>query len=999
MRRDEMQDIEHILQTRIENDKAGTFLVIVPTDAARMKRQRELVRYHPNRAVANLRVLDIENFVQRLYNQVRPSKQHISQGLQNLWLHEITNNSDVSPCEEFQPDPDIPVPDSTLSLIANTINRLKERGEGTQNIGNGKSNNPTDNDLIGIYNAYENKLENRWIDEQGKHFYLANNFDPQFMRNAFPRVNLVVIEGFTVLSKANIKILTRIAQEMPNTKMWFRTDCVEGNGALYKNITSLVSQFRRVQVCIDPNYDRDHHRHKHFAENLFRTDAVSVASVPKIKMLRPTDRSEEVEQIAHLIQKRVSNDHCKLSDICVAYYNIGQYQQRIAEIFPAYSIPYSLVESLPLTKSEVVKSIFSRLSSRRDPLSDDYFSAVEPASHTRMFHPNAFQRYVDDLLKRGEVIQHILNPMLGKNNAIVEGEIEAYRQFNRIVEELCNVLRSEAEGDTLYAVGEYIEKLYHIAKHTNYQNRAMTKGETVKIAQLGELRSLEFDTVFLGDFVEGNFPESYRPDPLLPEIPYRTEEELRHDNRFLFYRVLKSFRERLYLLIPQREREAELIPSPFFGQLKAIADIDETEEISNPSQGSVTGFLSAYGNHVWTTPTTANGEFPPEIADMRPLIDHVVSVEKSREETHEYLAYEGVLTAGTLSAGSRNRLQSLHDKTYSVTELETYAKCPFQYFVNDILRFHVKEDDAEDELSSLDKGSLLHNILHTFYNSRREQGKPDIEQCNEDVFKEAACQLNRLLDNAAEEHRIKRSTIGENNLFWKTDIEKLRVRLHKWLKAERTKDLSVMPRYYEVPFGRDQAPDGTVQLTGRIDRIDVNTGTFNIVDYKTGSNMPKIQTIREGRALQLPVYLKMAEKWLREHETLELESASALYYKIRLDQFTTELGIGKKSLNGIAFKNYNGTKWGAFGSGNHQLLEDDDFDEILTRVSGYVQQYVNSISNGTFPLITRVETFVDSEAEGDAPITPNNKTEPCSYCAYKRLCRVGAVSETNQSDE
>ena len=57
--------------------------------------------------------------------------------------------------------------------------------------------------------------------------------------------------------------------------------------------------------------------------------------------------------------------------------------------------------------------------------------------------------------------------------------------------------------------------------------------------------------------------------------------------------------------------------------------------------------------------------------------------------------------------------------------------------------------------------------------------------------------------------------------------------------------------------------------------------------------MPKIREIREGRALQLPIYLKMAKEWLREHETLELEQAGALYYKIRLDKFTTELGIGK----------------------------------------------------------------------------------------------------------
>ena len=1013
-----MRDIENILKTRIENDQANTFAVIVPTDAARLKRQRELVSYHPNRAIVNLRVYNIENFVQRLYTQVRPARQHISQGLQALWLHEIANDTDAYPYEAFRPSQDISVPDSTLSLITDTINRLRERGEPPQNI---RRDNPTRIDLTHIYNDYEAKLEDRWIDEQGRHLYLANNFNPRFMSNAFPRVNLVVVEGFTVLSQADIKILTRIAQ-MPNIEMWFRTDCVEENEALYKNITKLVSQFKAVDAQIDTTYERNPDLHRLFAENLFQMDVADTTSdgnsdtETPIKVLKPADRSEEVEQIAHQIQKHVSEGDCKLSDICVAYYNVGYYQQRIAETFPAYGIPYSLVESVPLTKSEVVKAIFSRLSSRRVPLGDTYFGTackpklaiekpdVEPASHTRRFHPIEFQEYVEGLLADGEVVQHILNPMLEKNPEIVEGEVEAYRQFNRIVKELCEVLKSEENGVDF--LDSYIEKLYYIARHTNYQNRAAPSGEVVRIVQLSDLRSLEFDTVFLGDFVEGRFPENYRPDPLLPEMPYRTEEEQLHDNRFMFYRVLKSFRKQLYLLVPQRERESELIPSPFLGQLKAIADV-ETIEVANPERGSVPGFLSMYGNHVWTVPTPSNQEFPDNLVDMRSLIDHVIAVEKSREETHKHLAYEGVLTAGTLSAQNRERLERRQQWIYSVTELETYAKCPFQYFVSEVLKFRAEEDDAEDELSNREKGSLLHEVLFKFYDNRRED--PPIEQC----FEAARQQLDEILNAKSEERRNRRTEnlIGDDNLFWETDIEKLRAALHKWLKAERTCDLSVTPSYFEVSFGQEREPRdpklscstpppiGNVRMTGKIDRIDIGNGAFNVIDYKTGGSTIRMPEILNGRSLQLPIYLQIAKKLLDDHGIIGLESASGLYHKIRLDQCTVELGIGTEFLNDEAFKNYNGTDWKPVGSGSGQLLDAEIFEDRLIRVSGYVQQYVDSISKGNFPLITRVETFVNSEEEGDAPITPKNKTEPCSYCAYKRVCRVGVISETSQSND
>ncbi|RKU12234.1 hypothetical protein C6503_17795 [Candidatus Poribacteria bacterium] len=1010
-----MPDIENTLKTRIQTDRADTFVVIVPTDSARLQRQRELVGYHPNQAVSNLRVYTLGSFIQRLYEKVSPAKPQISQGVQNLWLHEIANlqsdNPDAYRYDTFRPSQNIPVPDSTLSVIADTINRLKEYGEDTLNIG-GESQNPTEEDLVRIYNDYETKLEYGWIDEPSKRLCLANDFDSQFMSQAFPRVDLVAVEGFTVLSKADIKILTHVA-EIPNIEMWFRTDCVEENEALYKNIINLVSRFSAVNANIDPDYERVPDRHEHFAKHLFRTDnpRVTPIAAPHIKVLEPADRSEEVEQIAHLIQKHVSEGHCKLSEICVACYNIRQYAQRISEIFPAYGIPYSLVEMLPLTRSEVVKSIFSRLSSRRVPLNDAYFSDVEPASPTSRFHPNEFQRYVDDLLKKGEVVQHILNPMLEKNNEIVEGEVEAYRHFKRIVKELCSVLRSESERSRF--LDEYVEKLHHIAKHTHYQNRVTTKEETVKIAsQLSELRSLEFNTVFLCDFAEGSFPENYGSDPLLPDHPYRTEEEHLHNNRFMFYGVLKSFRERLYLLAPQREREAELIASPFLGQLKAIADVDETEKIPNPSQGSVTGFLSAYGNHVWTTPPTPNGGFAPEIANMRPLINHVIAVEKSREETHKHLAYEGVLTAAPLSVDSRKQLERRHRWTYSVTELETYAKCPFQYFVGNVLKLGIKDEEVEDELSSLEKGSLLHKVLFTFFYNRREQGYPSIPECTDDDFEAAKRQLNEILQDASEERRGERNEppIGANNLFWQTDIAKLRVALHKWLEAERTSDLSVMPHYFEVSFGQNHEPRdpelscltpisiGNVRMRGKIDRIDIGNGAFNVIDYKTGNSTIRMPEILSGRSLQLSIYLQIAKKLLDNNGITDLEAASGLYHKIRLDQCKVELGIGTEFQNGIAYKSFSGKDWKKFNSSG-QLLEGKVFDERLLRVSGYVQQYVESISKGDFPLITRVETFVASEGEGNAPIAPNNKTEPCNYCAYKRGCRVGAISESSQSDE
>ncbi|MYG00626.1 hypothetical protein F4212_16035 [Candidatus Poribacteria bacterium] len=995
-----MQYIEETLKTRIKNDNASTFVVIVPNDDVRLKRQRQLIEYHPNRAVANLQVYTIEHLVYRLYSQACPSIHHISPGLQNLLLHEIAgDNTDTYPT--FRPIQNKPIPDTTLSLIADTINNLKDQGDTAEDI-------PVETDLSQFYSNYETRLQDNWIDDKGKHLYLAKHFQQDFFKKSFSHVDLVTIEGFSVLSKSDIKILTKIA-EIPDIEMWFRTDCVEENIDLYRNIIDLVSHFRKAEVHIDSTYEREPNKHQHFSENLFRSNTTSnnrIGFTEQIKVLEPANRNEEVEQIAYLIKQHVSSGKCGLSEICVAFYNLGQYQQRIAETFPAFGIPYTLTESIPLMKSEVVKAIFSRLLSQQEPVKNAYFSEdlVKPPSGK--VHPTEFQEYVEELLQTGKVLHNLLNPMLEKNREIVEGEVNAYHQFIKIVQELCTVLIKE--GNQTYLLDDYIKKLRHIAKHTHYQNRTPSKGETVKIVTLGELRSLEYHTVFLGDFVDGGFPPNYRPDPMLPDKPYRTEEELLHDNRFLFYRVLKSFRERLYLFVPQRENVSELIRSLFLTQLEAVAEIG-SEEVANSSLGSIPGFLSTYGNHVWTAENPSKDEFPHGIENMRPLIDHVVSVEKSREETHEHSTYEGVLKEENLSVGSLAALHKLSERTYSVTELETYANCPFQYFVHKVLNPIEKEEDDEDEPSSLEKGSLIHDVLCEFYLKRRDGEDARIGQCSENIFEQAKQQLDEIFHAKSETRRINRSDVSEDNLFWKIEIEKQRTALHKWIDAERSYNLNVNPHYFEVSFGPTNQPGdpelscfhpvqiGNVNMMGRIDRLDLGSGSYNVIDYKTGSTTIRIQDVLEGRSIQLPIYLQIAKKLLDKKGVTSLEPAAGLYQKTRLGKCTVELGIGVEDYNDIAFRNYNGTAWKKFNKSG-QLLNDETFDEILTRVKDYVEYFVVNISNGFFPLITHVDTFQDSAEEGVKPHPPNDPTKPCNYCAYKRICRVGAFAVTYETD-
>ena len=59
------------------------------------------------------------------------------------------------------------------------------------------------------------------------------------------------------------------------------------------------------------------------------------------------------------------------------------------------------------------------------------------------------------------------------------------------------------------------------------------------------------------------------------------------------------------------------------------------------------------------------------------------------------------------SIGTRSR-------PVSASALERWATCPFQYFLSRVLRLETLPDPESDEISPLERGSLVHKILERF---------------------------------------------------------------------------------------------------------------------------------------------------------------------------------------------------------------------------------------------------------------------------------------------
>ena len=747
--------IDHEIRTRLEDDRADTFLHIVPTDHARLEWYREYLTDTPNRAVAGLQIYVLDNLVRRLYGRLNTGRRYTGVGIQTVWTHQIMAEEQLP---FLRPQPETRVPQGTARQLRVAINQLKTSGVDWQHLREDAVSSEADvpnrlADLITFYQAYEARLGLRWVDRTGMHRAVSEHLTgppdraEKLMKRVFPNVDLVVVSGFDPLLPHDFEILTGIAN-LPSMKMGIILDFDEENKALFEHIRT---DYNRFLSCGFERHSKeietpDTARNLHFARNLFYTDRREEPAIEKlaltdqISLLCPPDRIQEVEGIAKLIkQLALSEASPALDQICVTFNNLDTYAPLIREIFPLHGIPYTLKWGEKLESSTVIKSIFSLLEQiqrgvppqpqdkvARSPYfrTDDWNAVIENCGLNTELSPDAFRESFDRLMNALKVHQQILKGSSESRTKFAAHKMNAYLEFRRLIDELVEFLKIEPETEALHSLESYIDWLRLMTAESVYQwGNPSDKG--VWVLPLDQTRDLSFDIVILGGLVDGEFPASFRSDTFLPPSQRDTESDQLHEDRFLFYQALTLYRQRLYLLSPQHDGDVELVPSAFIDELQRIAKI-KTVTDDDETLFSTENFLKNYGTHVWEHSEAEEIEEPASPATMLPTLDlitHNVRVEKSRtvtqEHTQKLLEYEGHLLPNLLSSSSRRALERRRDRTYSVSQLETYGACPFRYFSNRVLNLNITEEE-ETGLTNMERGSLAHRILFEFYDRRRD---------------------------------------------------------------------------------------------------------------------------------------------------------------------------------------------------------------------------------------------------------------------------------------
>ncbi len=504
--------------------------------------------------------------------------------------------------------------------------------------------------------------------------------------------------------------------------------------------------------------------------------------------------------------------------------------------------------------------------------------------------------------------------------------------------------------------------------------------EGVAVVDATSLRHLRFRAVYMLGVAERAWPPPPRPDPLLLEherarlnaagdsaLPLRTAPD---DEPLTFWLDIQAAREELVASYARADAggSGKHLPSYFFraigevlaGRPMTLAELDASPRVRRIEAGrlandDLAASLSAaeYDRGLIKAAVDAGDASAIDaLSTVTPAFGRAVRARDARW-SRALTPYDGVL-ATPAAIDLAAAVAFAESKPVSPSRLEKYATCPYSYFVRYTLNIDpVKEPEDIERIDALERGSLIHSILERFLKQIGRDDPPSADARTRHLA------LLREVAAAEAREREARGVTGRP-LIWAMDKQQIDDDLVRWYAAEmlETSRTALRPGAFEVGFGGArfgfggeesplstdaptivQAGDRDLLLQGRIDRIDWDDARthFRVIDYKTGkTKLADRKTFDQGRALQLPVYLRAAAAAL----DLEPSQGEAQYFYV-----SSAGGYTRKQV-----------------SGDELEQRQDQFEQILTTIA-------NGVDGGFF-----------------AP-NPGGKARPnCSYCDARDIC-------------
>lgn len=525
--------------------------------------------------------------------------------------------------------------------------------------------------------------------------------------------------------------------------------------------------------------------------------------------------------------------------------------------------------------------------------------------------------------------------------------------------------------------------------------------------------AMEGKAVFLLGAAEGEFPARIEESGLLSEAETRTLRSqggltvgpglmsLIYQEEFYTYLALTRARQALYISWSSSDNDGNAAAlSPCVARMEALGYTTAARQAALPAPDTDDpSFLVNPEQALSLLPGVLREAVPPPGS----LWDQLRSWALARPETARLLTrkVQGFSYRNVSAELPPDVVRQLFLKRkpvkLSVSQLETYRRCPYQYFLRYGLHL---EDRDQSRLDSRDYGNYLHAGLHSFGECLKQQRKQWRDATDADIDSLAASIADKvaprvksgaLLSDAAAQYTRR----ALDHTFRST----LR-RLRDWSRSSSA-DTVAMESTFRLRLEADARSDFLIEC--HIDRVDHAAGAAVVTDYKTGTPDLTLAEITAGYRLQLITYL-MA---VLESSNEPLLPGALLY--IYLQSGTRSVAVPAGGIPAAPPKGLRGyflADDAILSALDSRLGTEDSVLPVGYKKSGGYKSTAPVLTmeemRALFDTVKRRLTGLYGELRrGRFPIRPvrYKGQTPCQWCDYRSICRFDLKFRDNRYED
>lgn len=227
-------------------------------------------------------------------------------------------------------------------------------------------------DINNIYELYEKRIENKYIDEDD----ILTKLSKKIPQSKMFENSIVYIDEFAGFTMQEYSILREILKKAKMVKVTICADNLDKNGTpetdifyynkVFANEVIKIAEEEKVKVeepiQLSKNYRLKNNELKHIEENLYSLIPKKYTEIPEnIEITLIKNEYAEIEKIGTEIIKLVRENNFKYSDIAIITKQIEERSNIVKAVFEKYNIPIFIDEKVEITENAVIKYVISIL--------------------------------------------------------------------------------------------------------------------------------------------------------------------------------------------------------------------------------------------------------------------------------------------------------------------------------------------------------------------------------------------------------------------------------------------------------------------------------------------------------------------------------------------------------------------------------------------------------------------------------------------------------------